>query len=224
MLSGAAPDQRRRSAMQALDQHLVRRDLGLIQLFEPPFDTSTLDPGYIKGYVPGVRENGGQYTHAGIWAAMAFAELGDSAKAWELTRMLNPLSHGQSAEAVEVYKVEPYVISADVYAVAPHAGRGGWSWYTGSAGWMYQLLVESLLGLRLEGARLHLRPVLPADWPGFSLDYRFGDSLYQIHVQQSPQADNNQIVSLDGVLQPTAEVLLLDDGQPHRIDIHCAAT
>ncbi len=224
VLSGAAPDQRRRSAMQALDQHLVRRDLGLIQLFEPPFDTSTLDPGYIKGYVPGVRENGGQYTHAGIWAAMAFAELGDSAKAWELTRMLNPLSHGHSAEAVEVYKVEPYVISADVYAVAPHAGRGGWSWYTGSAGWMYQLLVESLLGLRLEGARLHLRPVLPADWPGFSLDYRFGDSLYQIHVQQSPQADNNQSVSLDGVLQPTAEVLLLDDGQPHRIDIHCSAT
>ena len=224
MLSGAAPDERRRSAMQALDQHLVRRDLGLIQLFEPPFDKSALDPGYIKGYVPGVRENGGQYTHAGIWAAMAFAELGDSAKAWELTRMLNPLSHGHSAEAVEVYKVEPYVISADVYAVAPHAGRGGWSWYTGSAGWMYQLLVESLLGLRLEGARLHLRPVLPADWPGFSLDYRFGDSLYQIHVQQSPQADNNQSVSLDGVLQPTAEVLLLDDGQPHRIDIHCSAT
>lgn len=224
VLSGAAPDQRRRSAMQALDQHLVRRDLGLIQLFEPPFDRSTLDPGYIKGYVPGVRENGGQYTHAGIWAAMAFAELGDSAKAWELTRMLNPLSHGRSAEAVDVYKVEPYVISADVYAVAPHAGRGGWSWYTGSAGWMYQLLVESLLGLRLEGARLHLRPVLPADWPGFSLDYRFGDSLYQIHVQQSPQADNNQSVSLDGVLQPTAEVLLIDDGQPHRIDIRCAAT
>ena len=153
---------------------------------------------------------------------LAFQE--GSAKAWELTRMLNPLSHGHSAKAVEVYKVEPYVISADVYAVAPHAGRGGWSWYTGSAGWMYQLLVESLLGLRLEGARLQLSPVLPADWPGFSLDYRFGDSLYQIHVQQSPQADNNQSVSLDGVLQPTAEVQLRDDGQPHRIDIHCAAT
>ncbi len=224
VLSGAAPEQRRHSAMQALDQHLVRRDLGLIQLFEPPFDKSALEPGYIKGYVPGVRENGGQYTHAGIWAAMAFAELGDSAKAWELTRMLNPLSHGQSTAAVQVYKVEPYVISADIYAVAPHAGRGGWSWYTGSAGWMYQLLVESLLGLHLEGARLQLRPVLPADWPGFSLDYRFGSSLYQIVVQQSAQADNTQHVSLDGVLQPTAEVLLIDDGQPHRIDIRCAAS
>ncbi|MDP3848696.1 MAG: glucoamylase family protein [Pseudomonas sp.] len=221
VLSGAASPARRSAAMEALDQHLVRRDLGLIQLFEPPFNDSALDPGYIKGYVPGVRENGGQYTHAGVWAAMAFAALGDSARAWELTRMLNPVNHGNSAEAIEVYKVEPYVVCADVYAVAPHAGRGGWSWYTGSAGWMYQLLVESLLGLQLQGARLRLVPVLPAQWPGFSLTYRFGVTEYLIEVRQTSTADSQQQVSLDGVLQATAEVLLVDDGAAHRIDIEC---
>ena len=221
VLSGAAPDARRRAAMQALDQQLVNRELGLIQLLQPPFDHSALDPGYIKGYVPGVRENGGQYTHAGIWAAMAFAALGDNARAWELTGLLNPVNHGSSAAAIEVYKVEPYVVSADVYAVAPHGGRGGWSWYTGSAGWMYQLLVESLLGLRLEGSRLHMLPVLPPEWPGFSLSYRFGATDYQISVQQSPTADSQQQARLDGVLLTEPQVQLVDDGQPHRIDIQC---
>ena len=223
VLSGAAPADRREMAMQALDSHLVRRDLGLIQLFTPPFDTTDLDPGYIKGYVPGVRENGGQYTHAGIWAAMAFAALGDNARAWELTRMLNSVNHGNSAAAIAQYKVEPYVISADIYAVEPHAGRGGWSWYTGSAGWMYQLLLQSLLGLQIEGSRLRLQPVLPADWPGFSLSYRFGASTYQIVLQQSAPVDSQQQVSLDGVLQAKPEVQLVDDGQEHRIDIQCAS-
>ncbi|MFZ3183844.1 MAG: hypothetical protein WA173_06850, partial [Pseudomonas sp.] len=153
--------------------------------------------------------------------AMAFAALGDSARAWELARMLNPVNHGNSAEAIEVYKVEPYVVSADVYAVEPHAGRGGWSWYTGSAGWMYQLLVESLLGLQLQGARLRLVPVLPAQWPGFSLTYRFGVTEYQIEVRQSSTADSSPQVRLDGVLQATSEVLLVDDGAAHRIEIEC---
>ncbi len=148
--------------MDAVYARLVRHDHGLIQLLDPPFDKSDLDPGYIRGYVPGVRENGGQYTHAAIWTAMAFAALGDSRRAWELTSMINPVNHGVSAQAVAIYKVEPYVVAADVYAVAPHTGRGGWTWYTGSAGWMYRLIVESLLGLKLEGDKLHITPCLPA--------------------------------------------------------------
>jgi cellobiose phosphorylase len=217
VLSGAAPDQRRRTAMDSLDRHLVRRDVGLIQLLEPPFDHSALDPGYIKGYVPGVRENGGQYTHAAIWATMAFAALGDSARAWELLRLINPVSHGDSAAAIEVYKVEPYVVAADVYGVNPHAGRGGWSWYTGSAGWMYRLIVESLLGLERVGDRLHMRPVLPAEWRGFKLRYRFGATDYHIVVQHA--ADGAQQVSIDGAMQGDEGIPLVDDGQDHRIEM-----
>ena len=138
--------------------------IALVQLLDPPFDTSALDPGYIKGYPPGVRENGGQYTHAAIWAAMAFAALGDSRRAWDLLAMINPVNHARSPEEVATYRVEPYVVAADVYACPPHTGRGGWTWYTGSAAWMYRLIVESLLGLRLEVDRLRFAPCLPADW------------------------------------------------------------
>jgi cyclic beta-1,2-glucan synthetase len=147
VLSGVAAPERARQAMAALDTHLVRRDAGLIQLLDPPFDRSALEPGYIKGYVPGVRENGGQYTHAAIWAVMAFARLGERTRAWELFDMINPINHGRTAADIATYKVEPYVIAADVYGVSPHVGRGGWTWYTGSAGWMYRLILESLLGL-----------------------------------------------------------------------------
>src|SRR6185437_14343588 len=140
----------------------------LIQLFDPPFDKSALNPGYIKGYAPGVRENGGQYTHAAIWTVMAFAALGDNRRAWELFDMINPVNHANSDAAIAVYKVEPYVVAADVYAVAPHTGRGGWTWYTGSAGWMYRLVVESLLGLRIEGSKLRIEACLPESWAGFT--------------------------------------------------------
>ncbi len=154
-------------------------------MLDPPFDQSDLDPGYIKGYVPGVRENGGQYTHGAIWAAMAFAALGDSRRAWELTTMINPANHAKSQEAIATYKVEPYVMAADVYAVAPHTGRGGWTWYTGSAGWMYRLIVESLLGLRLEVDRLHLAPCLPAHWAGLTVHYRYKETVYHIAIAQA---------------------------------------
>ena len=140
----------RLQAMESVDRRLVRRDARLIQLLDPPFDKSDLNPGYIKGYVPGVRENGGQYTHAAIWTVMAFAAMGDAKRAWELFALINPVTHGDTAEAIALYRVEPYVVAADVYAVPPHTGRGGWTWYTGSAGWMYRLITESLLGLRLE--------------------------------------------------------------------------
>jgi cyclic beta-1,2-glucan synthetase len=219
VLSGAATPARQQQAMNALDQHLVRRDAGLVQLLQPPFDKSPLNPGYIKGYVPGVRENGGQYTHAAIWATMAFAELGDSARAWELLRMINPVNHGSDATQMDVYKVEPYVVSADVYAVAPHVGRGGWSWYTGSAGWMYRLIVESLLGVRLEAGRLRFAPVLPAEWEGFTMDYRHHDTLYRIHLRQS-DVGTAAVVWLDDVAQADGYIPLTDDGLEHHVELN----
>src|SRR5205814_1661643 len=163
VLSGAGHPERARAGMEALAQHLVRPKDKLIQLLDPPFDKSSLEPGYIKGYVPGVRENGGQYTHAAIWAVMAFAKLRDSRRAWELFAMINPINHAGSAKAIATYKVEPYVVAADVYALRPHTGRGGWTWYTGSAGWMYRLILESLLGLSLQVDKLHFAPCPPAD-------------------------------------------------------------
>ncbi len=224
VLSGAGDLARSRLAMDALDQRLVRRDQGLVRLLDPPFDSSEMDPGYIKGYVPGVRENGGQYTHAAVWAAMAFAELGDSRRAWELLKLINPVNHARTAEAVATYKVEPYVVAADVYAVAPHVGRGGWTWYTGSAGWFYRLIVESLLGLRREGNRLHVAPCLPADWNSFSLRYRFGETLYRISVMPDPQAaiDSRSRVSLDGVDQDERSIPLTDDGRVHDVVVAVA--
>ncbi|MHB1058592.1 MAG: GH36-type glycosyl hydrolase domain-containing protein [Rhodanobacter sp.] len=219
VLSGVASPERQQQAMDSLDTHLVRRDAGLVQLLDPPFDKSALDPGYIKGYLPGVRENGGQYTHAAIWATMAFAELGDRDRAWELLRMINPVNHGIDAAQTDVYKVEPYVVSADVYAVPPHTGRGGWSWYTGSAGWMYRLIVESLLGLRLETGKLRFAPVLPAEWEGFRLDYRHRDTLYRIDVRQS-DVGTVPALWLDGEVQADGRIPLADDRLLHEVELN----
>ncbi|MDD5387899.1 MAG: glucoamylase family protein [Gallionellaceae bacterium] len=226
VLSGAATGvgnlDRALQAMQALDEHLVRRDAGLIQLLDPPFDQSDLDPGYIKGYVPGVRENGGQYTHAAIWAAMAFAALGDSRHAWELTTLINPANHAKSPETIATYKVEPYVMAADVYAVAPHTGRGGWTWYTGSAGWMYRLILESLLGLRLEVDRLHVAPCLPAHWRGFKIHYRFRETVYHINVTQlGADADEDSGLTVDGVERDA--IPLVDDQREHAVEVRVVA-
>ncbi len=190
VLSGAAGSERSHSAMESLNKRLVRPEYSLVQLLDPPFDKSDLNPGYIKGYVPGVRENGGQYTHAAIWAAMAFSKLGDSNKAWEILRLINPINHARSPEEVARYKVEPYVIAADVYALSPHIGRGGWTWYTGSAGWMYRLIVESLLGLRLETDRLYFEPCLPAEWDSYKINYRFRDTMYFIKIIQSVRRES----------------------------------
>ncbi|MFK2875626.1 GH36-type glycosyl hydrolase domain-containing protein [Rhodanobacter hydrolyticus] len=217
VLSGAGDPLRQRQAMDALDTHLVRRDAGLVQLLDPPFDTSALDPGYIKGYVPGVRENGGQYTHAAVWAAMAFAELGDGARAWELLNLINPVNHGQG-DAIATYKVEPYVVTADVYGAPPHVGRGGWSWYTGSAGWLYRLIVDSLLGLRVEGERLRLLPLLPQSWDTFALDYRFRETDYHIVVRRVRDGETERCV-LDGQLQDSNDIALVDDGRDHHAEV-----
>jgi cellobiose phosphorylase len=222
VLSGAGETTRKRSALDALESRLVRRELGLIQLLTPPFDKSALNPGYIKGYLPGVRENGGQYTHAAIWATMAFAAEGDARRAWECFDLINPLRHGSTPEQVARYQVEPYVVAADVYAVTPHEGRGGWTWYTGSASWMYRLIVESLLGLRLEGQALHFAPCLPAAWKGFALQYRWGNTVYAIEVQQVPGAADARVL-LDGLLQATAVLRLQDDGVAHNVVVQVPA-
>lgn len=219
VLSGAGDPTRTRMAMDAMDQRLVRRDDALIQLLTPPFDTSELEPGYIKGYVPGVRENGGQYTHAAIWAVMAFAASGDARRAWECFNLINPVHHGSSAAAIATYKVEPYVVAADVYAVDPHRGRGGWTWYTGSASWMYRLVLESLLGVRLEAGTLHFAPCLPANWPGFKLRYRYQGTTYAIAFNQVEGNQAGVRVWLDGGEQATAAVPLVDDLQSHTVEV-----
>jgi cellobiose phosphorylase len=223
VLSGAGDATRSRMAMNAVDRRLVRRDHTLIQLLDPPFDKSSLNPGYIKGYVPGVRENGGQYTHAAVWAAMAFAALGDNRRAWELLGMVNPVNHAKSPEGIATYKVEPYVVAADVYAVSPHIGRGGWTWYTGSAGWMYRLIVESLLGLKLEADKLGVVPCLPADWKGFTLHYRYRETVYHITVLQTRAGDGETCVTVDGVEQPDKAISLVDDGQEHSVEVSIQA-
>ena len=219
VLSGAGEPSRSRTAMAAVDARLVRRDAALIQVLDPPFDKSALNPGYIKGYVPGVRENGGQYTHAAIWTVMAFAALGDSARAWELFDIINPVRHANSEAAIATYKVEPYVVAADVYAVAPHIGRGGWTWYTGSAGWLYRLIVESLLGLKLEVDKLRFAPCLPADWEGFKLHYRYRETVYHISVVQTGAADEKASVTVDGMAQPEAAITLVDDHLEHVAEV-----
>ncbi len=223
VLSGAGDATRSRMGMDAVDRRLVRRDHALIQLLDPPFDKSNLNPGYIKGYVPGVRENGGQYTHAAIWAAMAFAALGDSRRTWELLAMINPVNHARSPEGVATYKVEPYVVAADVYALSPHIGRGGWTWYTGSAGWMYRLIVDSLLGLRLEVDKLRVAPCLPADWKGFTLHYRYRDTLYHINVLQVSAGNGEMSVTVDGVERHDKVIPLVDDRQEHSVEVKIQA-
>ena len=219
VLSGAGDAKRSRIAMDAVYARLVRRDAGLIQLLDPPFANSALDPGYIRGYVPGVRENGGQYTHGAIWTAMAFAALGDSQRAWELTTMINPLNHAKDAAGVATYKAEPYVIAADVYSVPPHVGRGGWSWYTGSAGWMYRLIVESLLGLRLDVDKLHFAPCLPAAWQAFKVRYRYRETVYHIEVLQVRDGMGAISVTVDGAVQHDSTVPLIDDQQAHMVEV-----
>jgi cyclic beta-1,2-glucan synthetase len=219
VLSGAGDAERSRMAMDAVEKHLVRRDHKLVQLLAPPFDKSNLDPGYIKGYVPGVRENGGQYTHGAIWAAMAFAALGDRRRAWELLTIINPVNHGRSIEEIETYKVEPYVVAADVYAVSPHSGRGGWTWYTGSAAWMYRLIVESLLGLRLEADKLFFEPCLPPDWEMFKVHYRYRETIYHISVLQGRVGEDQTSVTVDGVLRHDRAIPLIDDREEHLVEV-----
>jgi cellobiose phosphorylase len=192
----------------------------LIQLLDPPFDKSDLNPGYIKGYVPGIRENGGQYTHAAVWMIMAHAKLGNSQRAWELMSMINPINHSNTEDAISVYKAEPYVVAADVYSMAQNKGRAGWTWYTGSAGWMYQLILESLLGIRLAGNKLRLKPCVPAEWKSFKIVYRFRDTNYNITLLQKEMKNEDVFIEIDGVKQDGKEVNLIDDKSDHTVIIN----
>ena len=198
-LSGAADPKRADQALESAWQHLVRKDEGLVLLFEPPFNDSKPSPGYIKGYPPGVRENGGQYTHAALWMAMALARKEDGERAVQLLRMLNPIEHARDAETVWHYGVEPYVVAADVYRLPGRIGQGGWSWYTGSAAWMYRAWVEEVLGLQVRGDRMRLHPVIPAAWPGFTIRYRHGETVYSIEVENPHGCEHGVAwVEMDG--------------------------
>jgi cellobiose phosphorylase len=219
VLSGSGDSERSKTAMDSLNNRLVKNEYSLVQLLDPPFDKSDLNPGYIKGYVPGVRENGGQYTHAAIWAAMAFAELGDSRKAWDILEMINPVNHAKTAEETALYRVEPYVVAADVYALSPFMGRGGWTWYTGSAGWMYRLITESVLGLRLETDKLYIEPCIPSVWKSYKISYRFRDTFYRINVSHQDEKTSGLTIMLDGKVYKEKYIRLVNDQKEHRAEV-----
>jgi cyclic beta-1,2-glucan synthetase len=218
VLSGVGNAERSGRAMAALETRLIRRDDGLALLFTPPFDRTPLDPGYIKGYPPGIRENGGQYTHAAMWSVLAYAQMGDGDRAADLFAMLNPVNRSRTRSGAKRYKVEPYVVAADVYSVAPHVGRGGWTWYTGSAGWMYRAGIEGLLGLRKHGNELSIDPCVPRAWPGFTAVFRHGASHYDI-VVNNPHGVGRGVsdIVVDGRALEAGKhaVQLVDDGARH---------
>lgn len=216
VLSGAGTPERTASAIRSVDKRLVDNESGLIKLLTPPFDGNGPNPGYIRGYLPGVRENGGQYTHGAIWAVMAFARQGNTERAWELMSMINPVNHSLSARDVKRYKTEPYVMSADIYSQEPHCGRGGWSWYTGSAGWMYRLITEVLLGITRHGQAISIHSQLPAAWPEITLSYQQGSSHYHITVRRR---EGKYRILLDGNVLENDRLLLTDDGMEHRVEV-----
>jgi cyclic beta-1,2-glucan synthetase len=221
VLSHAGDPNRSAQAMDAVLQRLVRADDRLLLLFTPPFDKSPRDPGYIKGYLPGIRENGGQYTHAAVWTTWAFAELGRTETAESLFRLLNPIYHADTPAAVERYKVEPYVVAADIYGVAPHTGRGGWTWYTGSAAWMYRLGLEGILGLRRVADGLLIVPCVPPGWPGYEATYRYGAATYHIRVRNSRASSEvaETTMTIDGRPVQGSLVKIFDDGAQHQVEV-----
>ncbi len=225
VISGGGDSERARQAMVAVEEHLVRDEDGLILLFTPPFERGHLEPGYIKGYVPGIRENGGQYTHAATWVVLATALLGQGKRAAELFNLLNPIHHTASPEGLERYKVEPYVVCADVYGAPPHTGRGGWTWYTGSASWLYRVGLEAILGFRLRGTRLEFNPCIPPGWAGYEITYRHRSSTYHVVVENSASSGRDvRSVSVDGRPVPDRVVELADDGRQHEVHVALAVT
>nr|WP_232514174.1 glycosyltransferase 36 associated protein [Burkholderia oklahomensis] len=226
VLSGAADPVLATRAMDALDARLIRRDDGLALLFAPPFEDSPVDPGYVKGYPPGIRENGGQYTHAATWSVLAFAQMGDGDRAASLFALLNPINRSRTRSGANRYRVEPYVVAADVYSVAPHVGRGGWTWYTGSAGWLYRAGVDGLLGLRKHGDMLTIQPCIPRSWPGFRATVRQGAAHYDI-VVENPEDVSSGVsrIVVDGVRLAAGEtaVRLMDDGRRHSVVVTLGA-
>jgi cyclic beta-1,2-glucan synthetase len=223
VISGAADPERARAAMSSLEKHLVDNHHGIIKLLTPAFDKTPNDPGYIKGYLPGVRENGAQYTHAALWVILATAMMGNDERALPLWQMINPLSHTSDATGVATYKVEPYVVAADVYTAEGHVGRGGWTWYTGSASWMYRVALEAILGFRKIGDRLYVDPSVPSSWPGFTIGYRYGASQYTIDVRITRGAAREAThITVDGQSAGVDGIRLVDDGRPHAVIVEIA--
>jgi cyclic beta-1,2-glucan synthetase len=220
VLADSQDQVRARQAMDSVLQHLVRRNDRLILLLAPPFDTMTPSPGYIQGYVPGVRENGGQYTHAALWTVLAFARMGDGDRATELFSMINPLNHTRTREDIQRYRVEPYVVAADLYSQPPHTARGGWTWYTGSAGWMYRVGVEAILGLTRRGGALHIDPCIPKAWPRYEMTVRVGRTEYRIAVE-NPNGVNRGVskIEIDGVDHTGRDIETRDDGVVHQVRV-----
>lgn len=221
IISKMGDPERSKMAMLSVVKQLVNPNDKIIKLFTPPFDKGHTNPGYIKGYLPGIRENGGQYTHAAIWALMAYANLDDGDTAHQFFSIINPINHSLNPSDTQKYKVEPYVIAADIYAVAPHIGRGGWTWYTGSASWMYRSAIESILGFELSGKILRLRPKIPKSWSQFEMIYRRKNTQYQIIVQNCDQNGPQLIptLKLDGTILENQEIVLVDDGMRHLIQL-----
>ena len=220
VISGAADPERARTAMQSVEDYLIREHERMILLFTPPFEHSTHDPGYVMAYPPGVRENGGQYTHGAIWVALAFARLRDGDRAVTLLRMLNPVEHARTPEETERYKVEPYVVAADVYALEGQVGRGGWTWYTGSSGWMYRVWIEDILGFKLRGDYLTVDPVIPGDWQEISIRFRYRTALYAIVVENPDCVGSGVLwVDVDGRRIPEHVIALHDDGTNHAVTV-----
>jgi cyclic beta-1,2-glucan synthetase len=219
IISGAGNAERTAIALASADKRLVKPDGMFIQLLDPPFDKSAMNPGYIKGYVPGIRENGGQYTHAAVWMIMAYAASGNAKRAWELMEMINPLNHGSTAEKIAIYKTEPYVVAADIYSVTQNFGRGGWTWYTGSAGWMYQLIIDWLIGIKRDGNKLRFTPCLPEEWNDCTVNYRFQETTYQINFKNNTPGIGTIKIIFDGEEMPDNAVYLADDKKTHVIEV-----
>jgi len=220
VISEAGDPERALEAMNSLENYLVHWDEGLIKLLTPPFDEGDLEPGYIKGYVPGVRENGGQYTHAAAWVIIAFAKLGYGDKAWELFQLINPINHTRTHMEYSKYKAEPYVMSADVYAVSPHVGRGGWTWYTGSSGWIYRAGLEYILGFQKNGDSLIIEPCIPKKWGEYSIKYRYLETTFEIAIK-NPDGVNSGVksINVDGVLSAGNVLQLINDGAVHKVEV-----
>jgi cyclic beta-1,2-glucan synthetase len=222
VISGGGDRERAIRAMSAVNSQLVRRSDGLVELFTPPFDHTRNDPGYIKGYPPGIRENGGQYTHAAIWTMLGFAELGDGDMAGELFSLLNPINHASTRAGIHRYKVEPYIACADVYTAVSHVGRGGWTWYTGSAGWMYRTGIEAMLGIHISAHGLRVDPCIPRTWPGFEFTYRYRSARYVVAVK-NPNGVNRGVrqvfVDSRALSDPLGAIELIDDGLTHQVQV-----
>jgi cyclic beta-1,2-glucan synthetase len=225
VISGVATGARATQAMAELESQLIRPDVGLALLFAPPFDRTPLEPGYVKGYPPGIRENGGQYTHAAAWSVIAFAKLGEGNKAADLFALLNPINKTNTRAGLRRYKVEPYAVAADIYSMPPHVGRGGWTWYTGSAGWIYRAGLESILGFQLQGEHLLMNPCIPKEWPNFSISFKYRTSRYDIAVA-NPSAVSSGVVRtivdgavLNGPSKIGVRISLVNDGATHAVQL-----